>query len=150
VLSHGVWEGVADWDAPTQLVLGARPVTFYRGPIPKGVYYPMCGMNLAFARKLLPWMYFAPMGPRMGLDRFADIWCGIESKRAIDAHGWAVVSGYATVYHSRASNVWANLQKEAKGLPLNEGFWQGECDDPYFACYAGQYAAWQEAIQCLL
>ena len=42
VLSHGVWEGVADWDAATQLVKGShREVEFYKGPIPKGIYYPM-------------------------------------------------------------------------------------------------------------
>jgi len=146
VLSHGVWNGVRDWDAPTQLVRGNREVNFYRGPIPKGVFYPMCGMNLAFKRKLLPWMYFAPMGPRVGMDRFADIWCGIESKRVIDDKGWAVVSGYATVLHERASNVWSNLQKEARGLELNERFWQGDVEDPYFDEYRERREQWQGAM----
>jgi reversibly glycosylated polypeptide/UDP-arabinopyranose mutase len=147
VLSHGVWEGVKDWDAPTQLVNGNRDVNFYRGPIPKGIHYPMCGMNLAFKRKLLPWMYFAPMGPRVGMDRFADIWCGICSKRVIDARGWAVVSGYATVLHERASNVWSNLQKEARGLAYNETFWAGTSDDAYFVEYQALRARWEMAIQ---
>jgi len=116
VLSHGVWEGVKDYDAPTQLVNGNKDVTFYKGPIPKGVYYPMCGMNLAFKRKMLPYMYFAPMGYKVGIDRFADIWCGITSKRVIDDNDWAVVTGYAKVRHDRASNVYKNLQKEAEGI----------------------------------
>lgn len=146
VLSHGVWLGVKDWDAPNQLVRGNPDATFYRGPIPKGVYYPMCGMNIAFKRKLLPYMYFAPMGHRVGMDRFADIWLGIVSKRIIDQKGWAVVSGYATVQHDRASNVWKNLQKEARGLELNEGFWRGEEADTYFIEYQQNRKRWEEFI----
>ena len=78
VLSHGVWEGVKDWDAATQLIKGNSDVTFYKGPIPKGVLYPMCIMNVAFKRKMLPYMYQAPMGIKVGIDRFADIWSGID------------------------------------------------------------------------
>lgn len=62
VLSHGVWEGVKDWDAPNQLVRGNPEAMFYRGPIPKGIFYPMCGMNIMFKKKMLPYMYYAPMG----------------------------------------------------------------------------------------
>jgi len=146
VLSHGVWEGVKDWDAPAQLVSGNPDTTFYKGPIPKSVYYPMCGMNIAFKRKLLPFMYFAPSGHRVGIDRFDDIWAGIISKRFIDKLGWAVVSGYAMVFHERASNVFKNLQKEAKGIELNEGFWQGQQNDPYFELYDKKFIRWQEFI----
>lgn len=142
VLSHGIWEGVKDWDAPTQLVAGNPDVSFYKGPIPKGVFYPMCGMNIAFKRKMLPYMYFAPMGHKVGLDRFADIWCGIESKKVIDEKGWAVVTGLATVRHERASNVWKNLQKEAKGLEMNEKY--GE--DDYFKMYEEKRARWKEFV----
>src|SRR5574343_1195837 len=142
VLSHGVWYGVADWDAPTQLVLGNRPLDFYKGGIPKGVFYPMCGMNIAFKRKMLPYMYYAPMGKRVGLDRFADIWCGIESKKVIDGNNWAVVTGYAAVHHNRASNVWKNLQKEAKGLELNENYGH----DEYFSLYADRREKWRDTI----
>jgi reversibly glycosylated polypeptide/UDP-arabinopyranose mutase len=147
VLSHGVWEGIKDYDAPSQLVRGNPQATFYQGPIPKGIYYPMCGMNIAFKRKMLPYMYFAPMGYKVGLDRFADIWLGITSKRIIDKEGWAVVSGYATVRHKKASNVFTNLQKEAKGISLNEGFWQGIEDDPYFKLYREKRNRWQKFIE---
>lgn len=148
VLSHGVWQGVKDWDAPTQLVKGdvERDLTFYKGAIPKGVNYTMCGMNIAFKRKMLPYMYFAPMGHRVGLDRFADIWLGIESKKIIDNNGWAVVTGYAEVYHSRASNVWKNLQKEAKGLEMNESYGEGT----YFEMYKEARNAYADIIQSLL
>lgn len=146
VLSHGIWQGVADWDAPTQLVLGNRHVGFYQGPIPKGVFYPMCGMNIAFKRKMLPYMYYAPMGYKVGLDRFADIWLGIESKKVIDENGWAVVTGMAGVRHERASNVWKNLQKEAKGLEMNENY--GE--DEYFRLYERQRERWKDLLLPLI
>ena len=134
VLSHGVWEGVADWDAATQLVKGShRPVDFYRGPIPKGIYYPMCAMNIAFKRCLLPWIFQAPWA--LGVNRYDDIAAGIVSKREIDKQGWAVVSGYARVYHERASNVFTNMINEAPGLPVNEDFWQGKEDHPYLKIY---------------
>lgn len=147
VLSHGVWQGVKDYDAPTQLVNGNKDVTFYKGSIPKGVYYPMCGMNIAFKRKILPFMYYAPMGYKAGLDRFADIWLGIESKRIIDDKGFAVVSGYATVQHERASNVFKNLEKEARGIFLNESYWQGVEEDPYFKLYREKRNQWKEFIE---
>ena len=142
MLSHGVWDGVRDWDAPTQLVLGNRPTEAYKGVIPKGVMYPMCGMNIAFKREMLPYMYYAPMGPRVGLDRFGDIWLGIESKKILDDKGWAVVSGYAKVLHDRASNVWKNLQKESVGLEMNENYGQGE----YFKLYERQRKRWEKLI----
>lgn len=147
VLSHGVWHGVADWDAPTQLTLGNRPVMFYKGPIPKGVFYPMCIMNVGFKRKLIPYFYQAPMGIKVGLDRFADIWSGIESKKVIDQKGWAVFSGNAAVRHERASNVFTNLKKEAKGLEFNETFWRKQPDDDYFKMYAKNRKRWEDFIK---
>lgn len=143
VLSHGVWEGVKDWDAPTQLIKGNPDVTFYKGVIPQGILYPMCIMNVAFKRKMLPFMYQAPMGHRIGLDRFADIWCGIESKKEIDKRVWAVVSGYATVRHERASDVFTNLIKEGKGLQINENYGQ----DNYFKLYKKQRERWINFIK---
>lgn len=146
VLSHGVWIGVADWDAPTQLVRGSHyPIWFYQGPIPKGIYFPMCSMNLAFKRKLLPYIFHAPWA--LGINRFDDIFAGIECKREIDKHGWAAVTGYAKVKHERASNTFKNLKDEAPGIELNETFWQGNEDHPYFKIYREKYAIWQEFIK---
>lgn len=144
VLSHGVWQGVPDWDAPTQLVKGNQLITFYQGPVPKGIFFPMCSMNLAFKRKLLPHIYHAPWV--LGINRFDDVFAGIEVKREIDKNGWAAVSGYATVYHDRASNVFNNLKNEAPGIELNETFWQGNENHPYFKIYRQKLKTWQKFI----
>lgn len=141
MLSHGYWWGVHDWDAPTQLVMGTeRQIEPYVGVIPKGVKFPMCGMNVAFRRELLPYMYWAPMGN--GIDRFADIWLGIEVKEVLDANNWAAVTGFSSVNHNRASNVWKNLQKEAKGLEMNENYGEGE----YFKMYKEKRERWKDLI----
>jgi len=145
VISHGVWEGVADWDAPTQLVKGTdRKVEFYKGPIPKGIYYPMCSMNLAFKRRMIEYIYHAPVA--LGVVRANDILAGIISKRAVDRHGFAVVTGYARVNHQRASNVFKNLEQEAVEIGLYETFWQGDNSHPYVKIYADKLAQWQEFI----
>lgn len=153
VLSHGTWYGVPDLDASTQLVRGVYQPEFYKGPIPRGVLYPMCIMNVAFKRKLLPYFYQAPMGPRVGLDRFADIWAGINSKSYIDDHNLAVVSGYATVLHERASNPFTNLVKEARGVGFNEEYWRmavGYSIDPYFDLYATSRERWRLIMEDLV
>lgn len=148
VLSHGVWEGVADWDAATQLVRGShRPVEFYRGPIPKGIYYPMCAMNIAFKRCLLPWIFQAPWA--LGVNRYDDIAAGIVSKRAIDKNGWAVVTGYARVHHERASNTFTNLINEAPGLPINEVFWKGDESHPWHKIYKEKLDLWQQFLKTI-
>lgn len=149
MVSHGVWRGVLDWDAPTQLVLGAeRDATPHIGAIPRGVLFPLCGMNVAFKREVLPWMYFAPMGPSVGVDRFGDIWCGVHLKRACDQRGWAIATGYAVVRHERASNVYTNLQKEARGLQLHEGRWlEVEGGEAYMTGYAEARQRWAACME---
>src|SRR4029077_15223932 len=115
------------------LVKGNRPVEFYKGPIPKGIYYPMCCMNLAFKVKMLPTIYHAPWA--LGVNRFDDMFAGITSKRECDKQGWAVVTGFARVNHQRESNVFKNLENEAIGIRLNETYWQGDESHPYFKVY---------------
>jgi reversibly glycosylated polypeptide/UDP-arabinopyranose mutase len=146
VVSHGIWEGVPDLDAPTQLLHPDTIPDFYRGPIPKGILYPHCAMNFAFKRKALPFVYQAPMGHRIGLDRFADIWGGIEMKKDLDQLGLGVVSGYASVFHTRASNVFTNLKKEAAGLEMNEQYGEGA----YFDLFYEQRERWKEYIFSIL
>ena len=154
MVSHGVWYGNADWDATTQLKNNnALLDSFYRGPVPKGSILPFCGMNVMIRREVLPLFYFAPMGPRASLDdkqwdRFGDIWLGVCLKRELDARGWAMVTGYAAVEHTRASNVRVNLQKEAAPLAWNERFWQegDETPHPYFQLYAEHRARWANWI----
>jgi len=123
-VSHGVWKGIHDYDAPTSLVNGNKPMQFYRGAIPKGVLAPICGMNLAFRASVLPLVYYAPMGAGCGFHRFSDIWMGIELKRALDDRQQALATGYSTVWHNRQSNMLKNLVAEAPGIVLNETYWQ--------------------------
>jgi reversibly glycosylated polypeptide / UDP-arabinopyranose mutase len=151
VLSHGVWENVADWDAPTQLVKGShRKVDFPKMPVPKGIYFPMCIMNVGFKRKMLPFMYQAPPAYEMNIGRTDDIYCGILAKREIDKNGWAAVTGYARIWHERESNVYKNLNLEAKTIELMEGFWQGDESHPYFKIYRDKLNTWQKFIQTTL
>lgn len=143
VLSHGGWKGVADFDASTQLVLGTPEVTMRKLIVPKGTLFPMCIMNVAFTREVMPYMYQAPMFG--SINRFADIWAGIEAKKDIDRKGWCVATGYAIVNHDRASNPFVNLVKEARGVGMNEEY--GE--DEYFKLFANNRKIWKEFIKSM-
>jgi len=131
MLSHGVWEGNYDWDAPSQLLKKYIKVDFYKGVILKGIFTPICGMNIAFRREALPYIYFAPVGQYKGAERFDDIWMGLEVIKDFAKLNWGIVSGYAKVNHLRASNVFTSLEKEAVGIRKNEEYWKGEYDEWY-------------------
>ncbi|HLD92206.1 MAG TPA: hypothetical protein VI795_02285 [Patescibacteria group bacterium] len=132
MLSHGVWDSVPDYDAPTQLLTPKdfKPA-YYRGIIPKGIFFPMCGMNLAFRREALPYIFFAPVGQYKGAERFDDIWAGLEIVKDFARLNWGIVSGYAKVNHLRASNVFASLEKECVGIRKNEEYYLGIYDEWY-------------------
>lgn len=156
-VSHGVWQGVHDYDGPTQLVEGIKPASFYKGPIPKGCLTPVCGMSLAFRVQALPYVYFAPMGKALGVQRFADILMGVHLKRTLDELNKAIVTGYSTVYHERASNVFNNLEQEARGIKWNEQWWNDgnkELMDEeaflYFKEYDALRSLWQELVVNML
>jgi reversibly glycosylated polypeptide / UDP-arabinopyranose mutase len=126
VINHGLWVGVPDFDAVTQLG-GARFDPRFESieqVIPRGMFFPMCGMNLAFKPSIAPAMYFLLMGRDWPFDRFGDIWCGIFAKKMCDHLGLGVCSGEPMVEHKRASNVWQNLRKEAPGYEVNETLWR--------------------------
>lgn len=139
-VSHGVWKGVPDYGAIEQLTQPIRDQDFYRGAFPYGVRFPFCAMNFAFKVEALPYIYQAPMGQSVRLDRFADIWGGIELKNDLDLLDKAIVTGFAYVFHNRASNVYKNLQKEARGIELNDHYG----DDEYFKLFADKRARWKE------
>jgi reversibly glycosylated polypeptide/UDP-arabinopyranose mutase len=126
VVNHGLWTNVIDYDAVTQLsqVRTPTPVAFPDQTIPRGAYFPMCGMNLAWRPEMTPALYFLLMGRDWAVDRFGDIWAGLLCKRVADHLGFAINSGSPTVHHARASNVWANLRKEAPGMERNETLWR--------------------------
>jgi hypothetical protein len=126
VVSHGLWCGVADLDAPTQLVEPYLQVPLQPGVkiMPRGTYFPMSGMNLAFRPEVAAAMYFLIMGRDWQFDRFDDIWAGVIVKKICDKLNWAMASGDPCVHHRRASNVFTNLKKEAAGIEANEYFWE--------------------------
>ncbi|MBI2120340.1 MAG: hypothetical protein HYT94_01810 [Parcubacteria group bacterium] len=111
VVSHGLWTGVLDFDAPTQLLnMNLKIPTHFPFIefIPNNYFFPMCSMNLAFKRKVTPLMYFPPMGydnkgKYWGYDRFDDIWAGIFAKKVIDHLGYSVVNGSPFIEHKKAS-----------------------------------------------
>ncbi len=125
VLNHGLWNNVPDFDAPTQLLHERNPRSFtWRDKtIPFGSYFPMCGMNVALRPEAVPAFYFLLMGRGYDFDRFGDIWAGVIIKKIADHLGYCVNSGRPAIKHLRASNVWANLRKEAPGLEVNETLW---------------------------
>lgn len=158
MLSHGVWNGVPDFDAPTQFLNpDVKDIAFNKTNIPKGALFPLCAMNFAFRRELMPYVYQAPMGKRLAEfdlpvgDRFADIWSGVVLKRWMDTQGYAAVTGYATIYHSRASNVFANMKKESIFMELNEDFDNQFHDpnnnNPYVVLYRTCLEQWQAALK---
>jgi reversibly glycosylated polypeptide/UDP-arabinopyranose mutase len=160
VLSHGVWANVPDLDAPTQLLNPTmKDVAFNKMNVPKGVLFPFCAMNFAFKPQLLPFIYQAPMSKRLeeyGItvgDRFGDIWSGVVAKLACDSNNWGVVTGYSTINHSRASNVFTNLRKEALFLEQNETFYNEWTDisepSDYVVLYKRMLKAWQSDLKNL-
>lgn len=145
-VSHGVWYGVPDLDAVSQLAFGAEhKLTYYRGVVPRGIYMPFCGMNIAFKAKALCHMYYAPVHLLRGAERFDDIWLGIQLVRELDAQDKALVTGMAAVVHARASNVWKNLQREVVGMEINEDCWRDE-RHPFFMTYADMRRRWKNFI----
>lgn len=129
-VSHGLWLGTPDLDAPTQLT--SPGLTLYDKPaynriLPAGSYAPLSAMNLAFTRSIAPAFFFPPMAtgcPDHGYDRFGDIWAGIIAKKICDHLRLAVHSGSPWVRHERASDPFTNLIKEAKATKANEEFWR--------------------------
>lgn len=125
-LSHGLWSGNADVDAVTALQLGkVRTILPQKTAIvPVGMYFPMCGMNVAFRREIAPVMYFGLQGASWPYDRYDDIWCGLFAKRCLDELGYSVVSGLPYIFHSKASDPYKNLQREERAMEVNERLWQ--------------------------
>ncbi len=150
-VSHGVWKNIPDLDAPTQLVIGNSPeVAFYSGPVPRGVFFPVCGMNLAFRVEAMPYMLWCPAKWLPGAERFDDIWMGVELVKDLSKINAAMVTGFSSCVHTRLSNVYANLRAEAYGIGLNERLWAGKPMPPdakeFFESYRECRAAWAAMI----
>lgn len=126
VVNHGLWEGNPDLDAVHSLAspdyVPTLPVASTL--IPAGQYFPFCSMNFIFHRDIAEAMYFPLMGHGSPYDRFDDIWAGVILKRVCDAAGLHISNGPPFVFHSRASDPFVNLRKEAPGILANETFWE--------------------------
>jgi reversibly glycosylated polypeptide/UDP-arabinopyranose mutase len=153
MVSHGVWMTIPDWDAPTQLQIEAGHMqgddySFYQGPIPQGIYFPFCGMNVAFRREVLPYMYYAPVNNLEGCQRFDDMWAGTHLKDYCDEQQWAIVSGYALCEHTRASHVFKNLKQEAVGLEVTETYYldHGQAIPEFKEAYRGKRELWLKRV----
>ncbi len=125
VFSMGLWEGVPDFDAVHMLAdcIGPLRLTETR-VMPRGQYFPFCGMNFAFKREVTPMCLFALMGQGSPFSRFDDIWFGVICKKICDHLNYFITCGKPYIYHSKASDAFNNLIKEAPGIKFNENFWQ--------------------------
>ena len=92
--------------------------------VPKDVFFPLCGMNVAFRREVAPVMYFGLQGGDWPFDRFDDIWCGLFAKKVLDYLGYSVTNGAPYIHHERASDPYKNLVKERPGMVVNEWLWK--------------------------
>jgi len=122
-ISHGLWLGVPDFGAPGQMVnpnwRNEKYVDVVQ-TVSDGVFYPMCGMNLAFNRELIgPAMYFGLMGEGQLWARHGDMWAGWCTKAICDHLTYAVKSGRPYVRHEKRSDWQTNLRKEYNGI-----FWE--------------------------
>ena len=132
VISHGLWTNKIDLDGMTQQKhpgVHISPYPSIQQFVPQNYYFPMCSMNLAFSRAVIPLMYFPlmgfkPDGKSWGYDRFDDIWAGIIAKKICDHLGLSVVNGSPFVEHRKASDAKTNIQKEKNGMMVNETLWK--------------------------
>ena len=134
ILNHGLWTNVLDYDAPTQLANpGKEDHSYDNVLIPRGSFFPMCGMNVCFDSRYAVWMYHLLMGHekqdslgliKLPFDRFGDIWCGLFAKKLSDLYDLSISTGTPYIRHERASNPFTNLKKEANGLEVNEKLWE--------------------------
>jgi len=115
--SMGFWEEIGDYDAVRQLAHEQAPMQYNRGTIAGG-YFPLSGMNLAFRpADWMPWCTF------VDVPRFDDIWMGFMWQREANRRGACFNLDGPTVRHARQSDVWRNLQVEARHLEANETLW---------------------------
>jgi reversibly glycosylated polypeptide/UDP-arabinopyranose mutase len=126
ILNHSLWTNAPDLDAITVLANKRQAQEFIgvSQTVPKGMYFPMCGMNVAWKPELTPAMYFLLMGADWPFDRWGDIWCGVMVKKICDHLNLGVKSGDPYVEHRKKSNQWTNLARESSGYKVNETFWQ--------------------------
>jgi len=141
MVHHGLWSNVPDFDGLTQLAMPDYRLwpAMQEAIVPRGAFFPMCGMNLAFRREAAPLFYMGLQGGDWPYDRFDDMWAGLFAKKIADHLGWAVSSGAPSVRHDRASDAARNAEIEAPGIAAHEQLW------PWVAA---QRLSYHTAIDC--
>ena len=160
VVSHSGWLENPDYSANEQVITKlnknyySSENDFYTGVVPKGSYYSMCGMALAWKPKVTHWMYFPMQGlDTWGIDRCGDIWAGFYSKYHCDREGYLHHTGKPFVEHTRASNILSSIVKEKdsdeKGKLfiqwLEHGIKEGQMAD-YLDKLEMAYRIWERLI----
>lgn len=116
--SFGWWENIPDRDAVRQLADGEyAPMQFHKQTI-FGDYFAGSGMNVAFNAMWFSDFKFIPVS------RWDDIWGFWILQRIAYDRGYCFSFEGPTCVHSRQSDVFSNLQDEAKYLRENETLWQ--------------------------
>ena len=128
MLNHGMWTENAILDAAVQLSITSETgeISINEGLIPRGNYYSLSNINLAFNAEAAPLMYFLLMGTHndFPFDGYGDVWCGIISKKIMDHLNWGCRSGHPFVINKQETNVWKSLKNDSNSLPVNESFWE--------------------------
>jgi len=162
-ISHGLWTGTLDWDGITQHYLIPQAVgepekyrkrEFYIGPVPSGIHFSFCGMHVAVTREALPLLMYCPQGPTVGYHRWGDIWMGNHLVEECAKRKWSIYTGASVINHSRASNVYKNLDAENcnGGYEINETLYKTPDDQlpPFFAEYTRKRLKYQTRMTELL
>ena len=82
------------------------------------------GQQQTGGREIACLMYYPPMGMNSPYARFDDIWCGLVMQRVCRHLRLPIVCGHPLVEHRRASDPFANLEKEGPGVGANERMWE--------------------------
>ena len=123
--SMGYWTEIGDYCAVRQLVHGGAPMEPLRA-MESHLYFPLSGMNMAFRPKdWMPWATF------IDVSRYDDIWMGWLWQKEAYRRGAVFALDGPKVRHSRQSNIWANLQHEARFAEVNETLWREIAQSPH-------------------
>ena len=143
VISHGVWVGVPDLDAHTQITnyTNSGHMSFNKGVVPYKSYFSMCGMNLAFKPSITKYMYFGLQGNNYPIDRCGDIWAGYYVTQKLEPYEF-IKTGYSSVIHNRASNSWSNLVKEQNADKMGLIFRDIFCNNNDLSPRVSNYDYW--------
>ncbi|MCM8534600.1 MAG: hypothetical protein NE334_01550 [Lentisphaeraceae bacterium] len=128
MLNHGMWTENAVLDAAVQLSITSESedINMNEGLVPKGSYFSLSNINMAFRADAAPLFYFLMMGTQndFPFDGYGDIWCGVIAKKILDHLNWGCRSGHPIVINKKENNVWKSLKNDSNSLPVNESFWE--------------------------